>query len=330
MRLILLALTLWTLCAAPLRAACEGQDLSGSLTAEERAVLQERLAAAPYPEGNHWRATRNGEVLHLVGTVHLADPRLDAPADRLLPLVEDAAMLLLEMTQAEQDELERALASRADMLLLPDSTLPELLPEEDWQQLAEAMRARGMPPFMAAKMRPWYVSLLLSMPPCMTARLGERNGLDARLEAAAGAAGVPTRALEPYDTGFAAFAEMPFDTQILMIRAALSAPDAAEDLFETVLSAYFAETHAAGQIVLEVLSPRLSPLTEEENALVFETLDETLIAGRNRAWIPVILSALEDTEGPVVAAFGAAHLPGEVGVLNLLAQEGFTLERLPF
>ncbi|SMX38942.1 TraB/GumN family protein [Maliponia aquimaris] len=330
MRLILLALTLCGLCAAPLHAACQGQDLSTTLTAEERATLETRLAATPYPEGNHWRATRDGEVLHLIGTMHLGDDRLDGPVARLVPLVEGAALLLLEMTQVEQRQLEQALATDTDMLLLPDSTLPELLPEEDWDQLAEAMRARGMPPFMAARMRPWYVSMLLAIPPCMTGQLTERNGLDARLEAAAGAAGVPTRALEPYDIGFAAFADMPFDTQLLMIRSALATPDTAEDLFETVLSAYFAQTHAAGQIALEVLSPRLTPLTEAENALVFEQLDAALISGRNRAWIPEILAALDDTDGPVVAAFGAAHLPGETGVLKLLEQEGFTLERLPF
>ena len=55
-----------------------------------------------------------------------------------------------------------------------------------------------------------------------------------------------------------------------------------------------------------------------------------MLADRNRAWLPVILDTLAGTDKPVIAAFGAAHLGGEDGVLNLLAQEGFTLTREPF
>ena len=49
-------------------------------------------------------------------------------------------------------------------------------------------------------------------------------------------------------------------------------------------------------------------------------------AARNRAWIPVLTGAA--SKGPVFAAFGALHLSGQDGVLNLLQREGFTLEEL--
>jgi uncharacterized protein YbaP (TraB family) len=323
-------LTTLFLLATPALAACNGQDLMETLTKQEKAAFDAQLAATPYPDGNHWRATRGDEVLHLVGTLHLSDTRLDDPAASLILTITGADLLLLEMTKAEEAQLQHALTARPDMLLLPDTTLPELLPESDWQRLSEAMRLRGMPPFMVAKMRPWYVSMLLSIPPCMVDKMADQNGLDARLERAAVAAGVPTRALEPYDTGFTAFADIPFDTQLLMIRSALSSPDTGEDLFETLLAAYFDEQHAASQIVLEVLSPRLTPLDEDENQQVFDKVGQALIATRNKAWIPVLLDALDQTDGYVVAGFGAAHLAGEVGILNLLAAEGFTLVRQPF
>lgn len=330
MRPILLVLTFFSLLAGPLHAACNGQDLTPSLTTAERAELDARLADLPYASGNHWRATRGDAVLHLIGTMHLGEPRLDGPTTRLTPLVEGAGLLMLEMAADEKTALETALTTRMDMLLLPDKTLPDLLPEAEWQVLADAMRQRGVPPFMGAKMQPWYVSILLAIPSCMTEQLAEANGLDARLERQAAAAGVQTRSLEPYETGFEAFADMPFETQMLMVRSALSAPEDGEDLFETMLTAYFAEDHGASQLVLEVLSPRLTPLSEAENTLVFRALDEALIASRNRAWIPVLLDALQQTDGYVVAAFGAAHLAGQEGVLQLLANEGFTLTRLPF
>lgn len=330
MRLIQMTLSCLILLASPLWAACAGQDLRTSLTPREQALFDARLAETPYAEGNHWRATRGDEILHLIGTVHLSDSRLDGPAARLTPLIQNASLLLLEMTKAEEAELQNALVTRTDMLLLPDSTLPDLLSEQDWKTLSEAMEQRGMPSFMAAKMRPWYVSMLLSIPTCLMDQLSEGNGLDARLEAVATAADIPTMALEPFDTAFSAFSNMPFETQLLMIRSALSAPGADEDLFETLLSAYFAEAHGAGQIALEVLSPRLTPLSSEENDTIFESVDKVLITDRNISWIPVLLEALNQTDGYVVAGFGAAHLTGTIGILTLLEAKGFTLERLPF
>ncbi|WP_323766961.1 TraB/GumN family protein [Antarctobacter sp.] len=330
MRPIFLVLTFLGLLTGPLNAACNGQDLMASLTPEEQADLDARMSDLPFAAGNHWRATRGDKVLHLVGTMHLGETRLDGPTERLTPLVEGAGLLMLEMAADEKAALEAALATRMDMLLLPDQTLPDLLPEAEWQVLAAAMRERGVPPFMGAKMRPWYISILLAIPSCMKDQLAEEDGLDARLERQAQAAGVPARSLESYETGFMAFADMPFETQMLMVRSALSSPEDGEDLFETMLTAYFAEDHGASQVVLEVLSPRLTPLTEAENALVFRALDEALISRRNHAWIPVLEEALNDTDGYVVAAFGAAHLAGQDGVLKLLEDAGFTLTRLPF
>jgi len=59
----------------------------------------------------------------------------------------------------------------------------------------------------------------------------------------------------------------------------------------------------------------------------FARLEELLMNRRNQSWTPVLTAAAAD--GPVFTAFGALHLSGEKGVLNLLQGEGFTLENLP-
>ena len=161
-------------------------------------------------------------------------------------------------------------------------------------------------------------------------QLEKKDGLDHRLEQTALTNGVSTRSLEPWDTGFRLFSDIPLDMQIAMIRASLAPPSVNEDLFETLLAAYFAEAHAESQIVLEVLTPRLTALDTEETIRVYKAMDDVMITARNRNWIPELLRALDDTDGPVVAAFGAAHLAGDTGVLRLLEAEGFTLTRAQF
>ena len=59
----------------------------------------------------------------------------------------------------------------------------------------------------------------------------------------------------------------------------------------------------------------------------FARMEELVSSSRNRAWIPVLTEAA--ASGPVFTAFGALHLSGQDGVLNLLQKEGFTLEELP-
>ncbi len=326
----LIATLALSLAMSPALANCDGADLRETLTASEDAALAESVQARAYPTGNHWRATRDGEVLHLIGTMHLADPRFDAVVADLEPVVISATRLLLEMTQTEEAALEQELARAPDMIVLSESSLPELMEESEWALVAEEMTARGMPPFMTAKLRPWYVSLLLAIPSCMPLDEAARNGLDARLEAIAEDADVPTQALEPFDTAFRAFQTAPIDMQINMLRASLLGPDVGEDLFETMGNSYFDEEHAEGWALAQVLGPRLSPLEVAENDEIFALMERELLVERNRAWIPVILAALAETDGPIVAAFGAAHLGGNDGVLALLEAEGFALERLPF
>lgn len=314
----------------PALAACSGTALTETLTPDQRAEVDARLAEMPYTQGNHWRATKGDEVLHLIGTMHLTDPRLDAPAERLRPVVEGADLLLVEMAGPEKAEMELSMKGRPDMVILSEGSLPDLLSEADWQALSTAIEARGMPPFVGARMQPWLISMLMAIPPCLDPVTATEDGMDTRLEAFAEAAGVPVRSLEPHETAFRIFAETPMDTQLAMVRSTLTGPEVAEDLFETMMHAYFTENHAEIFVAVEVLTPEITPLSAEETEAVTAMMEDRLLAERNHRWIPVILQAVEDHEGPVVVAFGAGHLSGEEGVLRLLENEGFALERQPF
>ena len=56
-------------------------------------------------------------------------------------------------------------------------------------------------------------------------------------------------------------------------------------------------------------------------------MDAALLDDRNAAWVPVIEAASARAPRLVVAA-GAAHLPGEKGILAALAARGWTVEPL--
>lgn len=332
MRLCTLLLAAALLClpaAATAATGCAGKDLIAALPEAERAALEARTAAAPYPEGNLWQATRGGQSVTLVGTYHLDDPRHAAIVAALEPAVASAALLLVEAGPEEERALMDRVGRDPSAILLPEGpSLLERLPPEDWAALAQAMRDRGMPPFMAARFRPWYVMTLLSVPPCAIEAVAGRDGLDRRLIDVAVAAGKPVRALEPWDTALRLLDGMDYATQLSLLRTTLALEAQAEDQMATLTAAYFAgRSRVIWEFMRQVMldRPDADPTAIEAE---FAAMEETLMAARNRAWLPVIEAAA--AEGPVVAAFGALHLSGDEGVLNLMAGAGWTLAPLPW
>lgn len=326
----LLACLFLALPGATAEAACAGRDLLPTLDAADRAAITRAVDGLDYGRGNYWRATRGETTIHLVGTYHLDDPRHAAVMARLAPAIDAARTVLVEAGPEEQAALRAEMAAHPDRLFAPAGpTLPERLDEADWQALSTAMQARGVPAFMAAKMQPWYVAMLLGIPVCAIDDIaGDPAGLDARIVARATSKGIPVRALEPYDTVFTLFADMAPADQVDMVRTTLAMNGTAEDYAATLTAAYFAEDVRVTWELGRMAANEIPGQTPEAVDADLAEMEETLMFRRNRSWIPVIEEAA--AEGPVFAAFGALHLSGRDGVLALLEREGFAVERLPF
>ena len=81
-------------------------------------------------------------------------------------------------------------------------------------------------------------------------------------------------------------------------------------------AAYFAQDmQALWNLTEEKLGTLCDSTPEEEMALIY---------GRNAAWVEKIPAMIK--ENSVLFVVGAAHLPGEQGVLELLRARGYTVE----
>lgn len=325
-----LLILFYLLSASTSFAACLGTDLRSALTDEQKSEVQNRLAVTPYPSGNHWRAQKQGSTIHLIGTIHLDDPRLLDISNRLSGVIETSGIVLVEATEREEAQLKDAMSTRPDLLFLKDTSLAELLPEANWQALSTEMSKRSIPPMIASRFRPWYVAILLAMPPCLMAEMANgAKGLDHKLMEIAKAAAVPVQALEPYDTLFTLFEDDSIQEQLDVLRVGLATADSSEDMLATLINAYYAEDHALAWEISRALvlgTPGYDPAELERMFAMSET---DLLTTRNQAWIPIILKAAQEHKQITVAA-GAGHLAGPLGVLALLEAEGYTLERMPF
>ena len=314
------------LISAPLSAECVGQNLFAVMDPARRDEIQTAADAVPFARGNFWRATRGDEVITMAGTYHFDDPRHAANLAALMPEITGASLVLVEAGPEEEKALKAQIArDPSTMVITEGPTLNQQLTPEVWAQLSEAMSARGIPAFMTAKFKPWYVLTLLSIPPCaMLQMTQEPDGLDRLVIKAAQEAGVPVRALEPHDTLFRIFDSLTEAELTEMLVSTLAIEPQSEDYFTTLVDAYFAGESRTAFELMRFIGYDQPGYTRAEVDAEFDRMEEVVAAARNRAWIPVLTKAAE--QGPVFAAFGALHLTGQYGVLNLLQEQGFTRE----
>ncbi|QQA42344.1 TraB/GumN family protein [Pelagovum pacificum] len=325
MRQTFAALALAGLTAGAADAQCGGTSLFDTLTAEEAAYLTDAAAKTPHANGLYWSAQDGDTTAIIVGTIHVADPRLDPMIAAIGPLVSEVDELYLEATPVEENEMEQALIADPGQLLITEGpTLPEMLDEETWQTLAAAASARQVPPFMASQMKPWYLSMALGTPSCMIELLasGER-GLDHMLMAEAEAAGTPMRALEPWNTLIRLFDESPIDVQLDLLRFSTVPDDLAEQSMVAMMDGYFEGRTAEIWELSAIVSKRLNQGDDAEAKAIFDLYETELLETRNRNWVDVLEKA---GPGNIMVAVGAGHLPGDTGLLRLLEQAGWTVE----
>ncbi|EAR51471.1 hypothetical protein OG2516_17161 [Oceanicola granulosus HTCC2516] len=323
-----LALTVGLLLPGLAVAACGGPSLLDDLTAAESATLAEAVAETPYGTGLLWRATRDGREVTLLGTMHIHDPRHAALLEQVRPLIAAADEVLLEVTPREEAAMQAAIRDEPERIIITEGpTLPELVDAATWEVLSEAAAARQVPPFMAAKFQPWYLSLTLGVPPCAMPDLAAGlRGLDHLVMREAEAQGVPLRALEPWDTLFTLFDAGTMDEQIALLIYAAGPPELQTSTFVGMLDGYFDGRIAEVWELSRIATYRTPGLDRATADALIALTEERLLEQRNRAWLPVIEAA---GPGPVLVAVGAAHLPGESGLLTLLAEAGWRIERLP-
>jgi uncharacterized protein YbaP (TraB family) len=226
----------------PALALCNGDSLLDRLSQSDRYYLDDVVANTPYWRGLIWQATRGDQHITFVGTMHIYDPRLAPIRNRIQDDIIDADLILLEMTQAEEAELQAELVTNpARIFLTGGPSLIDLLDEQTWDMVAKAASARQIPPFLTAKVRPLYLAVTLAILPCaMPDRVMGRRGLDHMILEDADTADVPTQALEPWHTLFDVMEGGTLDEQIDMMRLGLLSPQINAEMFVAMLDGYFA------------------------------------------------------------------------------------------
>ena len=115
-----LALALTGLLPVASHATCTGDDIRPTLSLAQQDEIAALVAARPFPTGNHWRATRQGQTITLIGTMHLFDARMPEIVDRLTPTLAATDLLMVEVTDREEQDLQSAIATDPSIAFLTE------------------------------------------------------------------------------------------------------------------------------------------------------------------------------------------------------------------
>jgi len=321
----LLMTLLLCLIAATAQARCTGSNMRDRLTPQYQERLKTEVAKVPFAYGNHWVASKGNRKIHVVGTQHSGDSRMNAMMRTLQPVIASANAVLLEVTSSQSTTLLSKLKKNPSLVFLKKGqSLPEMMSKDDWRSLSLAAGDIGLTARETAKLQPWVLSIYLGRSGCGGRGILSYAGLDDRIERMAIRNRVAIGSLEDVTDGFRALSMQPMRDQLRLLQLDLASEMNFDDLMVTLTESYFNGSLAEGRIIQEWIMYRDIDIPRKEVARLLRQFDALILDRRNRAWVPVI----ERTKGnTLVVAVGAAHLPGRAGLLNLLKAKGYTLKR---
>lgn len=253
-----------------------------------------------------WEITGNDltEPSYIFGTIHLIpaeDYFFNEIMEEKLEKCKTLAMEIdINMSLADQISIVRK-------IMLPDNkSLSDFMTEEEYEKFSnyilDSLKIKKSKWNKIIKLKPMFsVSIILNelMPETKTYEI-ELNKIAKKKK-------MNVIGLETVDYQIDVLNSISIEKQVEMISADYFTGDPIIELLE-IVSIYKKQN----------INKMLELYKEDDTMLEFE--DELLI-NRNNNWIPVIEKQIKG--GSTFIAVGAMHLPGEIGILNLLKQKAY-------
>jgi len=264
-----------------------------------------------------WKVSKDGSHLYLAGTVHLL-----RSSDYPLPpefeqAYADSDRLYFETDLAAMSDVSMQRRMMEQMTYQDGRTLRTVLNAEAYTALTEFLLSANVP-VPLAMMQTFKPGFLISTISVLEfQKMGfTPQGVDSYFYTRAMGDGKPRGELESLDEQIAMLAGMGEGQESEYILYSLRDFDNLEQTIERIISAW-----RSGD--LEALADAFVNDMREMS----EQLYNSLLLDRNMAWLPLI-EAMFDQDGTAYILAGVAHMVGDDGLLQLLAQRGYEVQQL--
>ena len=261
-----------------------------------------------------WEVSSEKGTLFLVGTVHLLKPGTHVVSPAAEAAFEQAQSILLELDldEAESPASRQLFARKA---LLQGETLKDKVSSETLALAVEKTEALGLPFDRLRSLKPWALSLTLTLFKLQTLGFDPRHGVDRYYFDQGKQAGKEIGALETMEFQLDLFDGMSDRLQEEFLRQTLGELDRLGEETEQLVQAW-----SGGEV--EVLEELMQTSFED-----YPGLYQRLVVERNKNWV-LRIEPLLNRPGTTLVVVGALHLVGAESVVELLKKQGYTVRQL--
>ncbi|TDX99340.1 TraB/GumN family protein [Thiohalophilus thiocyanatoxydans] len=263
------------------------------------------LSVAQAQQGLLWEIKpESGSASYLLGTIHSEDPRVTQLPPPIQKTFDQSEIFCAEMKMDATTQMQMS----QGMMYLDGQKLDEKIDPELYEKTRSLIAHYGIPGQMVPMLKPWAAGLLLSVPKPESGRF-----LDYVLYQTAQEQGKELCGLETPEEVVELFDNTPMKTQVNLLQVAVREYSNLEQMVEEMLDLYLARDLDR---LLEYSEKELEKSGKDVSALV----NDRLIEQRNRNMLETMQAQLE--KGNAFIAVGALHLPGDVGLLHMLEEQG--------
>jgi len=282
----------------------------------------EQVHAADEPLENAllWEISGNDleHTSYLFGTIHLISAEDFFWPAGTLSAFEKTEKVVFEIDMNEMTDIGSQLNLFQMAFMRDNTTLSDLMSEEDYELVSEHFQNMGLPMFMMERIKPMFLTILTGDSDFGGMDLdlfgsagGNTKSYEIELNNLAEAAGKPVAGLESVEFQISLFDSIPYKMQADMLVESIKNPGNGDAGFDEIVNIYTSQDIEA-----------MAKMIKDDDA-GFGDFTYLILESRNKAWIEPMIEKMR--QQPVFFAVGAGHLGGEEGVIRLLREEGYTL-----
>ncbi len=262
-----------------------------------------------------WEISGNGldSTSFLFGTIHLIEASNFVIKPKLEKAFSDVSRVTFEINMEDMTNPSMMITLMTKIFMPNDSTLEDLVTEQEYQQIEEFFKngELALPMAMIKKIKPAFLSMM--DPSALSGggldestvsyelKIFEKCQLDHK----------KVDGLETIEFQIGLFDQIPLKTQAeMLVHTVQEVKDSTqENTLKKLTEIYLQEDINGMQKMMDVDAPEMMGIGED------------LLANRNSKWIPIMGKMMKEQK--TLFAVGAGHLGGEKGVIALLRKAGY-------
>lgn len=265
-----------------------------------------------------WKTEHGDNTVYLLGSLHVANEAMYPLRTEISEAFYASDYLVVEVDTLQADEEETTALVLALGVYLDGTTLPDHISPELYEQLGDLLSEFGLERDVFDIFKPWYLSLVLQTMSFEEEGFVNAIGIDNALLSAAVEIDMPILELETAELQLKLYAYMSPELQVLMLDDAINGfNEAGQVIYD------YAEMWITGDEEMLMAITIQEGGDEEQQAWSKKVLDD-----RNFNMVEQIDQYLQGEDGATYfVVVGAAHMLGEMGIVQLLEEKGYSVSR---